>query len=212
MTSEPTHKTTAKPKVKRWKVVVGLALIVPIVAVQWLLHSSYLVRVIVDRVEIALPALSVENISGSIAGGLQLDAVYDDGKNQYLVDNLNVQVSLTCLVRKQLCIDELTVATVDIILNPQPATEPRVGAIPLPEIALPIAISVDALQLGRLQILRSDKLLYALNQVNASLALTGSQLSIQTLQGEDRLWRYCCPPFPVSANVARPGQCSATAQ
>jgi translocation and assembly module TamB len=197
-----------KPRVKTWKVVLGLLLVLPFVAVQWLLHSSFFVRVVIDRVEVALPGLEIEVLSGSIAEGLRLNAYYTDQQNRYAIKDLNIAVSLTCLLRKRLCIDHLQIAEMEIALTSSVAEPTQPAPIQLPTIVLPIDLSVDTLTIQSLRVLSNGQPAYAVAGIQSVLSLTGSELKIEKFSAADAYcqWQIAAvvdlfDNYPINANI-----------
>lgn len=175
-------------KVKRWKVITGLLLILPFAFVQWLLYSQMLVRLVAERAELAVPGLTITNLSGRIMTGVGVDAQYQDEASDVEIQNLWVEVNLRCLWRKKVCINWLSADGIDINIKPSPPPTQAPQTIALPTIELPIAVAIEQLQIAKLNISQQDQSLYSARDIIAELEQSGTQLSVTKLSLRDD---YC---------------------
>ena len=194
-------------KVKPWKVIVGLALLIPIVLVQWLLHSTYLLRVVVNEIEVAVPELEITTLAGSLAEGVQASGYYRVAGDNYTFDNLQLHLGLQCLLRKKVCIEMLNVANIEINLYSKPKPDQQ-QPITLPTIELPIDIGIEKLTIARLQINSDDAEVYAATNVSAAAQVDGSKVNINKLALTDAycVWQLDAAvelhdQYPLSASV-----------
>ncbi len=105
-----------------------------------------------------VPGLTVEAFDGRLGQRWQADRLlWEQGGNRVEVQQPRLAWAPGCLLKRTLCIDELT--TGDIVLN-FPPTEPAPDAepFPLPDLDLPVALQVERIDIGRVTLNGSEQL------------------------------------------------------
>lgn len=105
-----------------------------------------------------VPGLTVEAFDGRLGQRWQADRLlWEQGGNRVEVQQPRLAWAPVCLLKRTLCIDELTAG--DIVLN-FPPTEPAPDAEPftLPDLDLPVALQVERIDIGRVTLNGSEQL------------------------------------------------------
>lgn len=105
-----------------------------------------------------VPGLTVEAFDGRLGQRWQADRLlWEQGGNRVEVQQPRLAWAPGCLLKRTLCIDELTAG--DIVLN-FPPTEPAPDAEPftLPDLDLPVALQVERIDIGRVTLNGSEQL------------------------------------------------------
>lgn len=105
-----------------------------------------------------VPGLTVEAFDGRLGQRWQADRLlWEQGGNRVEVQQPRLAWAPGCLLKRTLCIDELTAG--DIVLN-FPPTEPGPDAEPftLPDLDLPVALQVERIDIGRVTLNGSEQL------------------------------------------------------
>ncbi|MBN9427948.1 MAG: translocation/assembly module TamB domain-containing protein [Burkholderiales bacterium] len=133
--------------------VVGITLAVLLLvcagAVWWVGQTTSFVRWALDRAVAASDgALEAGAVQGSLAGGFRIASLHwRDASRQVQLRDLGVQWRPTDLLRRQLRFTRIEIGSVE--LRMQPSDEP--AALP-PSLRLPVALRIDALGIGRLNV------------------------------------------------------------
>jgi len=135
--------------VRSWLLVcLGVFLIVPILlltAVLLALRSETGTAWVIDQV----PGLQVENDRGSLFGQWQADRLQWRGYGvEVIVELPFVDWSPSCLLRKQLCVDNLKAETLAVTQLPPADKSGGGGAITLPAVDLPLALKINGVRVG----------------------------------------------------------------
>ncbi|POH84903.1 hypothetical protein CXK91_02800 [Stutzerimonas stutzeri] len=104
-----------------------------------------------------VPGLTVEAFEGKLGQRWQADRLlWEQDGNRVEVQQPRLAWAPGCLLKRTLCIDELTAG--DIILN-FPPTEPTPDAEPftLPDLDLPVALQVERIDIGRVTLNGSEQ-------------------------------------------------------
>ncbi|GFM51375.1 translocation/assembly module TamB [Pseudomonas cichorii] len=99
-----------------------------------------------------VPGLQVDNFNGRLGGQWRADTViWQQGEDRVEVSSARFDWSPACLLKMMLCIDQLHAAQVSMhfAASDEPASE---GPIALPQLKLPLAIRLNDVQLGSLQL------------------------------------------------------------
>ncbi len=147
-------------------------------------------RIVLTQLQRWEPRLQLEVSAGDIFGGLQLDRLYWQGEDWQLeLESVSASWNSYCLLEWRFCVEELSAQQLQISYlseeNPQPRQEP----IDLPALELPLAISVDALELKRLQITENTAQPFIVDAIKINgtvmqgeyLQLQGAEASIDTV-------------------------------
>lgn len=105
-----------------------------------------------------VPGLTVEAFEGKLGQRWQADRLlWEQDGNRVEVQQPRLAWAPGCLLKRTLCIDELTAG--DIVLN-FPPTEPSPDAEPftLPDIDLPVALQVERIDIGRVTLNGTEQL------------------------------------------------------
>lgn len=129
-----------------------------------------------------VPGLTVSGFEGRLGGQWQAQRLeWRSEGTRAILDDLSMQWSSACLLEREVCLQELRIAAAEIQTTPEdpagPEGESQSEPISLPEIDLPVTITVDQLSLGRLTL--NDTLL--LQDLDLAATLTGSELAIESL-------------------------------
>lgn len=191
--NSPDPVQDTKQGVSTWKVVVGLSILLPFVAVQWLLHSTFTLNFAAEKAEQALAGLELKNISGSLSDGVRLDGEYQIENNLYSISGLQIKLVLKCLWRLQVCVEALQVDEINIAIQssePQPKQQARTEAITLPSIQVPVDISVDALTIGRVNLVVDDQAIYSIADISTHFSLRTSQVYLPSFSAVDEFCHW----------------------
>ncbi|SNC67127.1 translocation and assembly module TamB [Marinobacter sp. es.048] len=144
------HEQPARPRRLRFWLLVGLAvlILVPVLvvaAVLLALRSETGTAWVIEQV----PGLQVENDQGSLFGQWQADHLQWRGYGvEVVVESPLVDWSPSCLLRKQLCIENLEAETLEVSQLP-PADKSEGGSpIILPGVDLPLALNIGGVRVG----------------------------------------------------------------
>ena len=122
-----------------------LAAILLLTAVLLALRSETGTAWVIEQV----PGLQVENDRGSLFGQWQADRLQWRGYGvEVIVESPFVDLSPSCLFRKQLCVDGLKAATLAVTQLPPADKSGDGGAITLPGLDLPLALNVSGVRMG----------------------------------------------------------------
>ena len=103
-----------------------------------------------------VPGLQLDNFSGRLAGQWHVDRLHWQGDSQVRVDKLAFDWSPTCLLRLTLCVEGLQAERIAVGLAP---SEPASDSEPtLPDISLPLALQLNQVRIGSLQIDGAEQL------------------------------------------------------
>lgn len=100
-----------------------------------------------------IPGLSVDNAQGSLSGGWSAERlIWQNQGIKITVNNPHLDWYASCLFRANVCIDNLTVSTIDI--DTLATTEEQTDDTPiqLPTLDLPVTIQINNAQLGQLNL------------------------------------------------------------
>ncbi|MEX1033905.1 MAG: translocation/assembly module TamB domain-containing protein [Cellvibrionaceae bacterium] len=184
------------PRWARWMLALLLVLLALYLLVLVLLTSTAFSRFVLNRVEAVVPELAFSDVSGSFTEGLHFNFEYSIPGTQVQVDQADLALGLGCVWQSTVCIDRLHLTRLHIILTEITEEEPSdAEATALPEIVLPVNIVVDSLVVGSLLVRQNDAQqgdtpIYQLDDLQASLAWSGSTLTVAELRGSDPYCRW----------------------
>ncbi|SFX24339.1 translocation/assembly module TamB domain-containing protein [Marinospirillum alkaliphilum] len=177
----------------RWLVLLisglfSLFMLLLVLLVMWLLLSQPGGQWLLNQV----PGLEVQGFRGQLLNRWQADHLRwqdDDHGLQVELEQLSLRWSLTCLLEQRLCLRRVQASQLHLVLpadqgeavaTPEPVTDWqgfRMPELQLPQVELPLALQVDALQLGAFKL--NEQLL--LQGINLQLKWQASQLTLQHL-------------------------------
>ncbi len=99
-------------------------------------------------------SLHVGHVQGTLLGGFRLDSVrWSDGAHDVTIDDLRARLRADALLRGELHLSQIAAADVRVVLHP---TE-EASEVQLPDsLGLPLAVRIDALDVGRLRVARAQ--------------------------------------------------------
>lgn len=124
-----------------------------------------------------VPGLSLQGFSGQLGRRWQADTlVWQQGQERVELANLALHWSPTCLLRLQLCIEQLEAEHLDLVLASDAAASDQ--PFDLPDLSLPLALRVQQLQLGSLRLDKVEQL----SALRLGLHWTARGLQIEQLE------------------------------
>lgn len=156
-------------------------------------------------------ALSFKDTQGSLLGGVRIRGLHWQGKAVDLsVARAQLRWRVLDLFRGQIHIQRLTADAVRITQRATPAVTTPPG--PLPRIALPLGIRIDALRLSDVQLRLANGRDYALRRLTAQAQLHGDRLRLRRLavtapQGRLTLTGHAtlAPPYALEFQLSGQG-------
>jgi translocation and assembly module TamB len=155
----------------------------------------------------SLSALDIEHESGSLTSTLTLKQLSWQTDNiQALITGLSIRLNWQCLLNKRLCLEELASSSVFINVKPAP-TETPVPETKPSLITLPLAVSVNAIDVDRIDVTIEETIGLALAQLKSSFSmhhqlevmhLSWSSLDVQLPEKEVQTTTAENQPFNVS--------------
>ena len=124
----------------------------------WLLHQSWPVTYAASRLQQAFAALEIDGVQGTLARGISVDSLrWQEGDTRTQIVGLELTLRLSCWVRLELCVESLQADSVSVQLAADAGDKaPTALPVPLPEITLPLPVSIDQLQVQSLAIAAGD--------------------------------------------------------
>jgi translocation and assembly module TamB len=168
---------------RRLLAVLVLGLILLLAATWWLAGRDETLRWVLDQAVVASDGqFSYRGASGNLLGTIELEhARFANPKFEADAERLSLDLSVPALLQRRLEIELLAADSLAVVLVP--SEEPP----QMPDsLVLPLALEVERLQIGRIDIRRGDASL-TLRQLEASLASTGKVHDI-TLHGAATPW------------------------
>jgi translocation and assembly module TamB len=184
------------PRWGRWLLILLVVLVVIYLILYAVLTSRAFSRFVLNRVESAVPELAFRDVQGSFTQGLRFDFRYASGDTRVQAGQTRVVIVPDCLWQLAACIDTLEVQELLVNLPPAqedaaeaPAGEPAPDGEPqLPEIQLPLDVSIQEISIASLIVTRGGDELYRMSGLDSELVWRNSTLEIERLTGTDA---YC---------------------
>ena len=162
-----------------WWLAPLLLVVTPLVLLLVLVHGSASSRWLLQQ----LPGVTVQGFSGTLAGDWQVERLQHESAGQSLeLRGLQLRWRATCLIRAQLCLDELQAESLS--WRDSAAAENAPESVQLPQLRLPLSIVLGQLRLGELQV--QDARLFSDLSLRARLDRQGLQIDQLSLV-RDRL-------------------------
>jgi len=165
----------------RWTggIVAGL-LLLAVAAVFWLVATTGGTRWLLARVSPMLPpALQIAEVDGTLLKGVDFRAVsWTDENVQLSVDQLDTQVDLWPLLRRQVRIKNLDLRNVDVVVNETPRDDTDSGDLSLD---LPITLRIDTASIRKIHIVTGGSE-FDIEEARLAGQLSGSALQIDRLE------------------------------
>ncbi|TQV78789.1 hypothetical protein FKG94_12265 [Exilibacterium tricleocarpae] len=105
------------------------------------LRSSVVGRYLADQVTERVPEFEATAMSGNLIQGLRFDAEYRTRSIAITLSRAKLRIGPACLWSLQLCIDELSADTLDIVTYPDPNPVDTRGELPAVSTPLPLVFS-----------------------------------------------------------------------
>lgn len=184
-----------------------IALLLAFVGVAWLLTTEHGARWLLGQSSPYLPqALSIESVNGSLLKGLQFRSVgWNDGTAGVAVAELDTEVELLALFKREVRISGLTIRNVDVQIAERPAKTDDSGPV---AVDIPIVLRIDnaSIEGARLAFAGND---IAIREIRLDGQLSGSDLTIDRLELHSELGdiglsgsAQLSGNYPARANVA----------
>jgi len=130
--------------------------------------------------------LEIEASSGNLQTGISAGAVsFSNDTIDIKAAGLNSAWQLNCLLEKRFCLDDLHIEELDVTTRAAEVTEPaepRTGAIELPDIALPIDVSISDVSIGVVRFQGpGDVPVQVINDIELSASTEDSVVTIDNL-------------------------------
>ena len=133
-----------------------------------------------------IDSLTLQNPSGNLISGISVDAMeYKNKTISMQAVGVSSAWRLSCLWKRRVCLDELSLEKLDIVApaSAEEQNQPkRTTSITLPEINLPVNLSVGRLSVNELHYKTSEQApAHVFDQISLSAQTIGSTLDIQEL-------------------------------
>ncbi len=181
---------------RRWLFGAALLLVLPTLALLWLLGTQSGTRFLVERAQPFLPEpLSLVGVSGTVLRSVSLESIeWRDGNTIVVAESVSLSVRTLPLVSRNVIIDELDIAALAVNVGDSGQRDTTAG---LPEIDLPVDLRVFASSIRQIDI-TSPGFARRLDEVSFTGRFAGSNLRIRefslrsswldiTLSGDARL-------------------------
>ncbi len=168
-------------RVWRWTGGIFLAVLLLVVTVAfWLTATTSGTRFLLARLSPVLPtALQIAEVNGTLLQGLDFRAIsWTDETVQVSVDQLDTQVDLWPLLRRQVRIKNLDLRNVDVVVSEGPRDDDDGGDFSLD---LPISLRIDTASIQKVHIVTGDSE-FAIEEAWLAGQLSGSALQIDRLE------------------------------
>lgn len=168
-----------------WALLIVALLVFALLA--WLLTSDSGVKQVSRLANQHVPGLEISQISGTLRSGLNADQIhYKNDSIDVKANGLKSDWHLGCLLQSRLCVDQLHLDSVHISTQApaQAPTEPppRVDAIALPEIVLPLALELDTLTIDKLHFQApGDVPEQVVENIQLTISAESSDIALQNL-------------------------------
>jgi translocation and assembly module TamB len=170
---------------KRWRLVILIVLLLPLIALGWLLATESGLHWAYRQAQPYLPqSFSVQNISGSLAGPMTLSTIeYTQDGVQVKADTIVVNLQLSALFAANIDVSQLYIKSLDIALAKTQPPEPKqtpADKITLPDISLPWLTVIRQAEVDGFS-LTQDEQQFSLAQIKLSVSTLFSQIDIKQL-------------------------------
>ncbi len=168
---------------RKWLLGTSAVLLLLIAAFTWLVTTESGARWALARAEPMLPeALTIGDLSGSLAGGLRIDSVsWNDNAANVTVERVFVDARILPLLSRRVYVDRLEVgaATVELL----PAADGSESAGGLPEVRLPIDLWILDSSFADIAIV-TDRGSFEIDTVDLAARMQGAELELERLHVE----------------------------
>ncbi|MFK7857879.1 MAG: translocation/assembly module TamB domain-containing protein [Granulosicoccus sp.] len=167
-----------------WTVLILFLLMLLILgAVYWLAGTDSGFARVSSLANEHVAGLSIDAPTGNLRDGISAESVsFTNESIDIKATSLSSGWQLGCLTRKRFCLDDLHIEALDIATKTEEAVEPaepRTGAIELPDIALPIDISISDITIGTVRFQApGDAPLQIINDIQLSASTDASKVTI----------------------------------
>ncbi len=192
-------------RVWRWAGgIVAAVLLLVVIAAFWLVATTSGTRWLLARVSPMLPpALQIAKVDGTLLKGVDFRSVsWTDETVQVSVDQLDTQVDLWPLLRRQVRIRNFDLRNVDVVVSEGPRDDSDGGGFSLD---LPITLRIDTASIQKIHITTGDSE-FAIEEAWLAGQLSGSALQIDRLEIHSEL-----ADISLSGNTALTGDYPANA-
>ena len=162
----------------RW---LGVFVVLLTLALGWLVATQSGSRFVLDRVDAAVSALSLDSVSGTLWSGVSLShlSFRQDGFDLVATD-LGGQWRLGCLLNRRVCIDSLAGDTLSIKLAPSSTDSDPAPSPELADIELPLGVQLNALRFNAVRVSTGGSVV-ELEDLQLALAAESSRLELSDL-------------------------------
>jgi len=157
-------------------------------ALMWASFSPKLHQLLLDTVSEEIPEVQFNHIQGSLADGLQFDFSYNDEDVSVALTGAHLQIKPRCFLRFELCVRSIQVDRVNVIVNDAIDTDEPSDILELPQIVIPIPVSVDLVRVGELDVRMASDPLYHASSIQFRASGINHRINILNLNASDE---YC---------------------
>lgn len=172
---------------KIFLIVILLLFVVIICGSFFLLGTDTGFRWTAERLESAIPGLSMSPTSGNLEEGIAAERVsWSNDSLDVAIDGFDSKWSSDCLLRSTYCLDRLALEKVSVKSRPKPASAPsKPGPIELPSIKLPIEIDAKEITIKSLELdLKENSEPIVLENLRLEAKTNGTVLDLEQLRGQ----------------------------
>ncbi len=165
---------------RKWLIGTTVTLLLLGAAFTWLVTTQAGARWLLARAEPLLPdALTIDTLSGSLAGGLNIDSVsWNDASVNVTAERVFVDVRVLPLISRRVYVDRLDVGATTVELIPSEGTTEPTGE--LPDVRLPIDLWILDSSLSTISIASGGRVL-AIDSVEFAARMDRDDLEVERL-------------------------------
>jgi len=179
----------------RWLLVVPAIVLLLYIVIYIVFYSAMFSDYVFTKAEASFPGLIISNRQGSFSKGLHFDLRYILDDTELVFEKSKLKITPMCLLKMSFCIESIEINTLRLDLA-KSKTETNPSAIVLPEIYLPIKLSIKNFHIRHLQITQDGKDLYSAEQIDVAVDLHGNDLELFKFSSADDFCRWT-----VSVNI-----------
>lgn len=172
-------------------VVVILALMLALLAsLIWISYSPRANQLLLQEIANRVPALDINNVQGSLAGGLGFDLRYQDQMTDVQVETAALHIRPGCLWQLAVCLRSLTIESLTVtLLHREPAAADD-KPVQLPSVSIPVPVNLNQLNIQQLSIRQQDATLYQAQAITLAAEAIHNRISLHGFQAQDDLCRW----------------------
>lgn len=157
-------------------------------ALMWASFSPTLHQLLLETVSEEIPEAQFNHVQGSLAGGLQFDFSYSDEAVSVALTGAHLQIKPRCFLQFELCVRSIQVERINVTVNDAIETDEASDKVVLPQVVIPIPVSIDLVSVGELNVLMASDPLYYASDIQFSASGINHRINILNLNARDG---YC---------------------